>query len=107
MFYGVGSRHTLAGDESGVSVRAGDEFDYRLGVGFAVTERVTLSAAVIGAYITDPQINGRAVPGTNQEPVYLRMAVTLAQGKRICEPFVQVGMTSDSANTCFGVTWTY
>ena len=107
VFYGLGSRHTLAREMDGENVRAGDEFDYRLGVGFAVSDRVVLSGMLFGGYITDAQVNGQQLAGTNIEPVYLRFAVTLAQGKRICEPFVQIGMTSDAANTCFGITWTY
>ncbi len=107
VFYGVGSRHTFTRELDGLDVQAGDQYSYRFGVGFAVNERVTFSTTLFGAYITEPRINNQIIPGTSLEPVYLRCAVTLAQCERICEPFVEFGLTNDSANTRFGVAWTF
>jgi hypothetical protein len=108
VFYGVGSRHTFTRDEEGLVVQAGDQYSYRLGLGFTVSDRVTLSSTLFGSYITDPRIGGLSIPGTSQEPVYLRCAVTLAQPcERVCEPFVQFGITNDAANARFGIVWTY
>jgi hypothetical protein len=107
VFYGFGSRHAFTREEDGLDVQAGDQYLYRFGVGFAVNERVTLSSTLTGAYITEPRINGQIVPGTSMEPVYLRCAVTLAQCQRICEPFVEFGVTNDAANTRFGIVWTF
>jgi hypothetical protein len=107
VFYGFGSRHTLASDFDGFSVRAGDQYTYRFGLGFAVNDRVTFSGTLFGSYITDVQLNNQLVPGTSLEPVYLRFAATLAQCRRITEPFVEFGLTNDAVNARYGVTWTF
>ena len=91
-----------------INVQPGDYYSYRGGVGFAVNERITLSSQLYGSYITEPKLDGQRIKGDDLEPIYLRFAVTISQRcDRICEPFVEVGLTSDSANTRFGVTWTF
>jgi hypothetical protein len=108
VFYGIGGWHPTTKEFSGYNVRPGDQFSYRCGAGFAVNEHVTLSGTLFGYYITESTISGLKVLGTNQEPVYLRFAVTIAQSRqRIVEPFAEIGMTDDAANTRFGVTWTF
>ena len=108
VFYGFGSRHGFSRVLDEINVHPGDQYSYRGGVGFAVNERITLSSMLYGSYITEPTLNGQRIKGDNLEPIYLRFAVTIAQRcDRICEPFVEIGLTSDSANTRFGVTWTF
>ena len=61
-----------------------------------------------GTYIAEPLVNGQRVKGDMLEPIYLRFAVTIATDcHHIVEPFVNIGLTGDSANTIFGVTFTY
>ena len=108
VFYGFGSWHGFAREFEGIPVRPGDQYTYRGGVGFAVNEHITLSTMLYGYYITNAEVNSRQLPGTSQEPVYLRFAVTMLQPcHRICEPFAEIGMTTDAANARFGVTWTF
>jgi hypothetical protein len=108
VFYGIGGWHPTTKEFSGYNVRPGDQFTYRFGAGFAVNEHVTLSGSLYGYYITESTVGGNKVLGTNQEPVYLRFAVTIAQSRhQIVEPFAEIGATSDAANTRFGVTWTF
>jgi hypothetical protein len=108
VFYGFGSWHGFTREFEGVPVQPGDQYTYRGGVGFAVNERITLSTMLYGYYITEARVENQRVLGTTQEPVYLRFAVTmLQQSHRICEPFAEIGMTTDAANARFGVTWTF
>jgi hypothetical protein len=108
VFYGFGGWHGFAKGFSGHIVRPGDQYSYRGGVGFAVNEHITLSSTLYGYYITEAWIDGQEARGTAQEPVYLRLAVTIAERKnRIVEPFAEIGMSDDAANARFGVTWTF
>jgi hypothetical protein len=108
VFYGFGGRHAFTRSISGFDVQPGDQYTYRGGLGFAVNDRISLSSMLYGYYITQARLEGQQVPGTVQEPVYLRFAVTMMQRcDRICEPFAEIGMTDDAANARFGVTWTF
>ena len=73
VFYGFGSRYTLARDFDGEEVSAGAQYSYRFGVALSVSDRVTLSSTLMGSYITDARINAADLPGTNLEPIYLRL----------------------------------
>lgn len=108
VFYGFGARFGFSRVLDELNVQPGDQYSYRGGVGFAVNERITLSTQLYGSYITEPLINGQRIKGDDLEPIYLRFAVTISQCcNRICEPFAEVGLTSDSAGARFGVTWTF
>jgi hypothetical protein len=108
VFYGFGSRYPFAREFGGVEVAPGGQYNYQCGVGFAVNERITLSTALIGAYFCKPRVDDQRLAGLIQEPIYLRIACTAASRcQRICEPFVQIGLTPDAANASFGVTWTF
>jgi hypothetical protein len=108
VFYGFGARYQFARRFIGVEFEPGMEYNYTLGTGFAVNERVTLSAQFFGAYIEDLKANGERLEGTNQEPMNLRLAATLAKPcNRLVEPFVTFGLTDDAIAANFGITWTY
>jgi hypothetical protein len=108
VFYGFGARYQFARRFIGVEFEPGMEYNYTLGTGFAVNERVTLSAQFFGAYIEDLKANGDRLEGTNQEPMNLRLAATLAKPcNRLVEPFVTFGLTDDAIAANFGITWTY
>ena len=107
IFYGFGTRHPFAREFDGIETAPGGQYEYRAGVGFAVNEHVTLSTMLYGAYISEPYVEGVRVQGAILEPIYLRFAVTTEKCHRFCEPFVEIGLTPDAANTRFGVTWTY
>ena len=74
LFYGFGSRHGLSTEFEGFDITPGAQYFYRAGVGFAVNERITLSAALIGSYVTDPELNGVRIAGLADEPISLRFA---------------------------------
>ncbi len=117
-FYGGGYRHRFDESFQGNQVDPGEQFNYQFGVGFAVNERVTLSTAYLGAYITENQVNGDRIEGSILEPSRLRFSATISKLSRfhhwrgetclqtILEPFVEIGMTNDAASTRFGIVWT-
>ncbi len=109
LFYGLGSRHGISREYHGYNILPGDQYSYRFGLGFAVNEKVTLSAIVNGSYITEPKLNGRNVEGLALEPISMRFAATVARPTcmRFWEPFVEIGMTSDAPNVRLGMTFTY
>ena len=108
VYYGFGSRHYVSKEVDGIGQRPGDQFTYQLGTGFAVNERITLSTTFYGSYITEAWYNGARLPGTIQEPMYLRFATTITRpNKHVFEPFVEVGMTKAAADSRVGVTWTF
>lgn len=109
VFYGFGGRHAVSREFQGFEVRHGDQYMYRGGLGFAVNERVTLSASVIGSYITDPYLDGSRIQGLAMEPIAMRFGATIANycHRRFWDPFVEIGMTPDAPDARVGMTFTY
>lgn len=105
-FYGVGYRYQAKRKFGDQSVFFGHQFTYNFGVGFAVNDRITLSAAFLGLFETETQINGLGVPGSMREPLRLRFAATTYRNGQIVEPFAQIGMTQDAADAFIGIIWT-
>jgi hypothetical protein len=106
LFYGVGYTYSFEREFQGVDVTLGQEFRYNLGLGFAASERVTLSTAFIGSYITETKFNGQSFPNTDQEPLRVRLAATIAQRCRLVEPFVNIGLTETAPAAELGIIWT-
>lgn len=106
IFYGFGTRQFFTRDLNGQSFRPGQEYNYQLGVGFAVNSKVTFSTRFNGAYITEPRLDGTRFLGTIREPMSVSLATTIAQCKGLVEPFVDFGLTDESIEARFGVTWT-
>jgi len=108
LFYGLGYRHRFDDNfQLGVRANPGEQFIYQLGMGFASNEKVTLSTSFLGLYVTEDEVNGRRVQGGITEPMRLRFSATIAKPCKIVEPFAEIGMTRDAANSRIGITWTY
>jgi hypothetical protein len=105
-FYGVGYRHLFERSLSGSPFQPGEQISYQFGVGFAVNDRVTLSTTFFGYYITNSQINGQTLEGSNLEPMSLRFAATVTRKKRIIEPFAAVGLTESAPAAYMGIIFT-
>ncbi len=104
VFWGVGYRHLFERSYLGVDVAPGEQVNYNLGVGFAVNDRVTISSAFIGQYVTETKFDRDHIPGSDREPMSVRMAMTAITGRnRIVEPFVRFGLTDDATDAEFGV----
>jgi len=106
VFYGYGTRQHFDRQINGVDLRAGGEYLYQMGVGFAVNESITFSTRFNGAYISETRLGGERVPGTIREPMTLGLAMTVSKCKRLIEPFVDFGLTDDAADARIGITWT-
>ena len=106
VFYGGGYRHLFERTFQGVVFTPGEQINYQFGVGFAVNDRVTLSTAFQGFYLTTNSLDHVTTRGTNLEPMTLRFAATIARNCRILEPFVQIGLTNSAPNANVGVTVT-
>ena len=111
IFYGLGYRHRFDSDFNTpvgrLAVNPGEQFFYQMGIGFAASDRVTLSTRFIGAYISENRVNADRLEGTIFEPMRLRFAVTIQKCRTIVEPFAAVGMTDDGPSARAGITWTY
>jgi hypothetical protein len=106
-FYGVGFRHLFEREFDDFLFSPGEQLNYQFGVGFAVNDRVTLSATFQGFYISNTLLDRTALEGTNVEPMSLRFAATIARNERIIEPFAQIGMTDSAPAASFGITVTF
>lgn len=107
VFYGGGIRHLFEREFNGVLFSPGEQILYQFGVGFSVNDRVTLSTAFQGFYITNTQLDNVTVAGTNLEPISLRFAATIARNCRIIEPFVSIGATRSAPAVNFGLVVTF
>ena len=106
LFYGAGYTYSFQRDFDGVQVELGHEFQYNFGLGFAANERVTLSTAFLGSYITETRFDDQLIPNSDQEPLRIRLAATIAQNCRIVEPFVNFGLTETAPSAELGIVWT-
>lgn len=106
VFYGFGTRQYFLTDIAGVNFRPGGEYNYLMGVGFAVNSSVTFSTRFNGAYVSEARLAGERIRGTIQEPMTITLAMTVARKKKLIEPFVDFGLTDDAVDARFGVTWT-
>ncbi len=107
VFWGVGYRHLFERDYLGFEIAPGEQITYNLGVGFAINDRITVSTAFIGQYVTETKYNQTYLPGSDQEPMSIRMALTtITSQNRVVEPFVRFGLTDDATDADFGVILT-
>lgn len=106
VFYGFGTRQYFLTDIAGVNFRPGGEYNYQMGVGFAVNSNITFSTRFNGAYVTEARLAGERIIGTIQEPMTLTLAMTVAKCKKLVEPFIDFGLTDDAVDARFGITWT-
>ena len=90
-----------------IEYAAGEQINYQFGVGFSANDRVTLSATLLGFYITNTKQAGVVIPGTNLEPISLRFAATMVRRDRILEPFFSIGATQFAPSIMTGITITF
>lgn len=105
-FWGAGYRINFEDTYSGEKIDFGDQIQYTLGIGFGVNDKVTLSTALIGSYITDFKVNSFTVPGSSADLISLRLASTFSNCRGITEPFVNFGLTDLSPGASLGIVWT-
>ncbi len=106
VFYGFGTRQSFDQDFNGQDFRPGQEYNYQMGIGFAVNSQITLSTRFNGAYVTEAELDGQRFLGSIQEPMAVELALTIAQCQGLVEPFVNFGLTEDAVESRIGVVWT-
>ena len=110
LFWGVRYTHEFEAEHffnDGVyDVQPGETFDYNFGFGFAVNERVSLSAQVTGGYQWQTRADGREISGSDSEPVSLRGALTYrASRKAYVEPSLTIGLNDETADLVIGIAF--
>ena len=120
VFFGI--NYTLTLDSAlneQVTINPGDILSYRLGTGFAINSRISLSTVFEGNYIGELQYNDRFLSGTAREPFTVRIASTIqadpnrpgriakARRAKTTEPFVRFGLSDASPDVNLGIRWTY
>jgi len=105
-FWGAGYRINFEDTYNGDKIDFGDQIQYTLGIGFGVNDKVTLSSALIGSYITDFTVNRVTVPGSSADLISLRLASTFSNCRGITEPFVNFGLTDLTPGASLGIVWT-
>lgn len=101
IYAGAGIQHNL-GDSDATSKNT---FIYSAGLGFAITNKISLSGQIIGAYqkAVIKENNGKL----SYEPTLVRISLTnRINNKNYIEPFIKFGLNSDSPNTGFGIRYT-
>lgn len=106
VFYGFGTRQSFDQDFNGQDFRPGQEYNYQMGIGFAVNSQVTLSTRFNGAYVTEAELDGQRFLGSIQEPMAVELALTIAQCQGLVEPFVNFGLNDDAVESRIGIVWT-
>lgn len=106
VFYGFGTRQYFDTEIAGVDFSPGGEYNYQMGVGFAVNSTVTFSTRFNGAYITEAELANQRIKGSIQEPMTVTLAMTMAKCQKLIEPFVDFGITDDATDARIGITWT-
>ncbi len=106
LFYGGGYAYNFENEFSGFDVELGHQISYRMGLGFAANERVTLSGAFQGLFVTETKVDDVHIPNTEQDLMQLRFAATIAKCNKLTEPFVAFGLTDSSPSATVGVVFT-
>jgi hypothetical protein len=105
-FGGVGYEYLYAEQVAGLEIRRGGVIDYYCGLGWAVSDDVSLSAQLSGGYQYRTSVNGRSIPNSDIEPASVRLGYMrrLTKTSRL-QPFVDVGLTRDAADMAAGLRW--
>ena len=86
----------------------GDIIEYRLGMGYSLNDRVSVSMQLAGAVVGRFERGGRDVQGSSREIMTLIFATTVLATKRLfVEPTVGVGLTDDTADAFVGLRFPY
>jgi hypothetical protein len=107
LYGSLGYRHDFEREFMGVSVQPGETIEYSYGVGFAVSDDISLVSEFFGAFQTRYRIDGTYPHSTSLEPMGLRLSLI----RRLCptarvQPFVVFGLNTDAPDVSFGFLYT-
>lgn len=108
LFWGVRYAHEFAAthffNDRIYDVQPGEAVEYNFGFGFAVNDKIALSAQVTGGYQWETEADDQEVPGSAREPVSLRTALTYGINSRMfLEPSVTIGLNDDTPDFSIGL----
>lgn len=103
-YWGLGYQYQFLDVVQGLEIQRGQIYNYYFGLGFAVSDDVSLSAQLSGSYQETTRVNGNTILNSDTEPISLRFGYVrrLSLKSRI-QPFVDFGLTRDAADTSFGI----
>jgi hypothetical protein len=107
-FAGLGFDHPFEKEIAHQPLQLGNSFNFYGGIGFAVTDDVSLSAQVGGSLQGESQISGVHIANSDIEPVSARIAVMrrLTLKSRV-QPYMGWGLTDDAADYSIGVRFVH
>lgn len=86
----------------------GDQIPYAFGLGFSLNDRISLRAAMTGAYIDEIEIAGQKIEDSDLEINGLQFTATGRLSKNLfIEPFVGFGLTEDATDFSVGLNILY
>jgi hypothetical protein len=108
LFWGVRYTHEFPAthyyNDGTYEVRPGPSLDYNFGFGFAVNDKISLSAQATGGYQDDSEVDGDAISGSSREPVSLRSALTYRISRSLLfEPSLTIGLNDDTPDFTIGL----
>jgi len=109
-FGGASANYSFPDDFEGISIEPAVRYSYNLGLGFAVSQRTTLGAAVFGSYQKNMKVGGEEVAGPPSEPISTKLSVSQRFGENFfIEPSVTLGLTNDAPDTIvsLGTRWRF
>ena len=107
IFTSLGYSHRFGRDFVGSHFQPGEEIRYAMGMGFAINDYLTLSTTFLGSYRLRMQFDGDPIPGSNVEPLAMRLALTTTVSScAILEPFMAFGLTPDAPAAGCGIIFT-
>ena len=105
VFFGrLGYTETLSHDGRNL----GNIFDYSVGMGFSLNDRVAFNMQFIGSLIGKSKIQGEVIDGSSLEIASLQFSATILVTKQLfVEPIVVIGMTDDAFDSTIGIRIPY
>lgn len=103
-FMSLGYRVVESAMYRGERSRPGDSFLYRFGSGFALSDRVIISFQLVGESIQQGKYGSIKIPDSHK--ISFQFANTLILSRqRFIEPLVSFGLTPESPDILFGVSF--
>ena len=105
VFFGrLGYTETLSHDGQNL----GNIFEYSVGMGFSLNDRVAFNMQFIGSLIGKSKIQGEVIDGSSLEIASLQFSATILITKKLfVEPIVVIGMTEDAFDSTIGIRIPY
>lgn len=105
-FGGLGYQYQFADQQQGIRIQRGDLFNFYCGLGFAVSDDISLSGQVAGFLQDTTSVNNIRIPNSDIEPLSVRLGfVRRLTSKSRIQPYVEFGLTRDAADGMFGIRY--